>query len=274
VARDSLFNSVNLKRNMKTIIFIIGLSVGLMGQALAQTSQPEAPSEVTNEIPSDALVTKLGTVYHAFRVERVEPAGITISYIPEGGGLGMEKVPVNMLPDDWQQRYGYDPEKAAAFNLERERALAQLREQLTTDVLVTKLGTAYHAFRIERADPSGLTISYILNGGGLGMEKVPFDLLPDDWQQRYGYDPEKAAAFNLEQKQAMVQLREQMIADEQAYREKRAQEEAAEEAATAQAKIDAEAAKKAPEAAATQATNSPAITDTNLPAPPSRPGGY
>jgi hypothetical protein len=262
VAWDSLFNSVNLKRNMKTIIFIIGLSVGLMGQAPAQTSQPEAPSEVTNEIPSDTLVTKLGTVYHEFRVERVEPAGITISYVPEGGGLGMEKVPVNLLPDDWQQRYGYDPEKAAEFNLERERALVQLRQQMIAQALVTKLGTVYHKFRIERVDPAGITISYVLDGGGLEMDKIPFDLLPDDWQQRYGYDPEKAAKFDLEEKQATAQLREQMIADEQAYREKRAKEEAAEEAA-----------QKAAEAAATQTTNSPPVTETNLPAPPLPTGG-
>ena len=176
---------------MKTIIFIIGLSVGLTGQALAQTNQPVSPLEVTNEIVSDVLVSKLGTVYNEFRIERVDPAGLTISYIP--------------------------------------------------------------------------------NVGGLGMEKVQFNLLPDDWQRRYGYDPEKAAKFNLEQKQAMAQLREQMIADEKAYREKRAQEEAAEEAA-----------KKAAEAAMTQATNSPVMTDTNSPAmtntnqpaPPSPPGGY
>ena len=172
---------------MKAIIFIIGLSVGLMKPALAQTSQPASSAEGTNEISSDELITKLGTVYHKFRIERVDPAGITISYVP--------------------------------------------------------------------------------NGGGLGMEKVPFNLLPDDWRRRYGYDPEKAAKFDLEQKRAMVQLREQMIADEKAYREKRAQEEAAEEAAAAQAKIDAEAA-------TTQATNSPAITDTNQPAPPLPPGGY
>jgi hypothetical protein len=263
VARDSLFNSVNLKRNMKTNIFIIGLSVGLLGQALAQTNQPGTPPEVTNEIPSDALVTKLGTVYHEFRVERVEPAGITISYVPEGGGLGMEKIPVNLLPDDWQQRYGYDPEKAAEFNLDRERALVQLRTQMAANALVTKLGTVYHKFRIERVDPAGITISYVLDDGGLEMEKITFDLLPDDWQQRYGYDPEKAAAFELEQKRAMAQMRDQMIADEQAYREKRAQEEAAEEAA-----------KKAAETAATQATNAPAITDTNLPAPPLPSRGY
>ena len=179
---------------MKATILIIGLSVGLMGQALAQTNQPGPPSGATNAI-------------------------------------------------DW-------------------------------DVLVTKLGTVYHAFRIERVDPAGLTISYIFGGGGLGMEKVPFDMLPDDWQQHYGYDPEKAAKFDLEQKRAMAQLREQMIADEQAYRQKRIQQEAAEEAAAAQAKIDAEAVKKTAEAAATQATNSPAITDTNQPAPPLPPGGY
>jgi len=194
VARDSLSNSVNMKRNMKTIIFIIGLSVGLMGQALAQTNQPVSPAEETNEISSDALVTKLGTVYHEFRIERVDPAGLTISYVPDGGGLG--------------------------------------------------------------------------------MEKIPFNLFPDDWQRRYGYNPEKAAEFDTEQKRAMAQLREQMIADEKAYREKRAQEEAAEEAAAAQAKIEAEAAKKAAEAAATQATNSPVVTNTNQPAPPSPPGGY
>jgi hypothetical protein len=72
----------------------------------------------------------------------------------------------------------------------------------------------------------------------------------------------------------MAQLREQMIADERAYWEKRSQEESADETAAAQAKIDAEAAQKTSEAAATQATNSPAMTDTNQPAPPSPPGGY
>ena len=194
VAWDSLSNSVEIKRNMKTIIFIIGFSAGLMGQALAQTNQPASSAEATNEISSDELITKLGTVYHKYRIERVDPAGITISYD--------------------------------------------------------------------------------LNGGGLGMEKVPFNLFPDEWQQRYGYDREKAVKFDMDQKRAMALMREQMIADEQAYREKRAKEEAAEEAAAEQAKIDAEAAQKAAETAATQATNTPAMTATNPPAPPAPAGGY
>ena len=188
---------------MKTTILIIGLSVALMEHALAQTNQPVSPSEETNQIPSDTLVTKLGTVYQKFHVERVDPAGLTINYLPDGGGIG--------------------------------------------------------------------------------MEKIPFNVLPDDWQQRYGYDPEKATKFDAAQKQAMVQWRLQMIADENAYREKRAQQEAAEDAAE-QAKKDEEAAKKAVEMATNkitgQITNSSAMTDTNQmaatnqPAPPLPQSGY
>jgi hypothetical protein len=185
---------------MKTIIFIIGLTAGLTGQAQVQTNQSTSPSVVANEISPDALVTRQGVVYEKFYVERSDPAGLTISYVPHGGGVG--------------------------------------------------------------------------------MEKIPFSLLSDDWQRRYRYDPEKAAKFDAEQKKAIAQWREQLIADEKAYREKRAKEEAAEEAAAAQAKIEAEAAKKAAAEAAAQDTNSPAmtnltaITDTNPPAPPASPGGY
>lgn len=234
-----------------------------MGQALSQTNQPVSPSEVTNDISPDALATKLGTVYHQFRVERVDPAGVTISYVLDGGGLGMDKVPFNQLPDNWQQRYGYDPEKAT----NQPVSPLVMTNDISSDQLETKLGAVYHKYRVERVDPAGLTISYMLDGDGLGMEKVPFNLLPDDWQRRSGYDPKKAAEFDLEQKQATAQLREQMIADEQAYREKRAKEEADEEAVAEKAKIDAEAA-------ATQATNAPAITDTNQPAPPLPPDGH
>jgi hypothetical protein len=156
---------------MKTIIFIIGLLAGLVEPALAQTNEPASPSAAPNAVPLGALVTKQGTIYYKFYVERADPGGVTISYVPAGGGLGMERVSLGVLPDDWQRRYEYDPEKAAKFDLEQKKATAQLREQ--------------------------------------------------------------------------------MIAEENAYREKRAQEEAAEEAAK----------KAAEEASAAQATNALAITN-------------
>jgi hypothetical protein len=134
---------------------------------------------------------------------------------------------------------------------------------LSPDVLVTKMGTVYDQYRVVRKDPAGLIIRYVPDGGGIGMEKVPFELLPENWQQRYNYDPEKAAKFDLEQKQAIAHWREKMIADEQANREKWARLEAEEEAAR-QAKRDAEAAQKAAELAAALGTNAPAILDTNV----------
>ena len=257
---------------MKTIFFIIGLSAGLVGQALAQTNQPALIPEATNDISSEALVTKSGAVYHKFRIEKLDSAGVTISYVLTGGGMGMDTLPLNLLPDDWQRRYGYGPESTAR----QPGSPSEVTNDISSDVLVTKSGVVYHKFHIERVDPAGLTISYVLDGGGMGIGKVPFSLLPEEWQWRYGYDPDKASKYDLEQKRAMAQLREQMILEEQAYRDKRAQAEAAEEAAAAQAKTDAETAQKPEDATVTQATNatnSPAITDTNLPAPPLPPAG-
>jgi hypothetical protein len=174
-----------VKQTMRKIIFILGLSVTLMKPAGAQTNQPDSSMAVTNSLPPDVLVTKMGTVYNKFRIERKDPAGLVVSYVPEGGGIG--------------------------------------------------------------------------------MEKVPFEFLPENWQARFGYDPQQAAKFDLEQKQAIAHWREKMIADEQASREKWARLEAEEEAAR-QAKRDAAAAKKAADAAAAQGTNAPAILATNVPA--------
>jgi hypothetical protein len=165
---------------MKTIIFILGLSVALMGPARAQTNPPAAPEAATTNLSPNELTTKLGTVYKKFRIEKADPAGLIISYEPDGGGIG--------------------------------------------------------------------------------MEKVPFDILPEDWQKHYGYDPKKAAQFNLAQMRAIAEWREKMIADEKAYREKRAQLEAEEEAER-QAKLAADAA-------AALGTNAPAILATNLPTIP------
>jgi hypothetical protein len=184
---------------MKTTFFILGLSVVLLEAARAQANQPGASAATTNTLPPDVLMTETGTVYNKFRVERRDPAGLIISYVPEGGGLG--------------------------------------------------------------------------------LEKVPFDILPEDWQKRYNYDPKKAAQFDLEQQQAMAFWREKMIAEEQANREKWARL-AAEEEAAEQAKRDAEAAAaqgtNAPaiqtnDVLTIQATNAPAITDTNPPPPPPSP---
>ena len=55
--------------------------------------------------------------------------------------------------------------------------------------LVTRTGTVYHNFHIEKADATGLIISYKLADGGMGITRVSFDVLPEKIQEQYGYDP-------------------------------------------------------------------------------------
>ena len=137
-------------------------------------------------------------------------------------------------------------------------------DHLRSDVLVALDGTAYNQFRIVRTDPGGVLIRYVPEGGGMGMDRVPFRMLPENWRQQFNYDPKKAAQFDLEQQQALGYWRNKMIADERANREKWARL-AAEEEAAEKAKRDAAAAKKAAEEAAALGTNAPAIPATNLP---------
>ena len=58
--------------------------------------------------------------------------------------------------------------------------------------LVTRTGTVYHNFHIEKADATGLLISYKLSDGGMGITRVSFDVLPENIQNQYGYDPKNA----------------------------------------------------------------------------------
>ena len=58
--------------------------------------------------------------------------------------------------------------------------------------LVTRTGTVYHNFHIEKADATGLLISYKLSDGGVGITRVSFEVLPEKIQEQYGYDPKNA----------------------------------------------------------------------------------
>ncbi|XHR27522.1 MAG: hypothetical protein ACFUZC_16450 [Chthoniobacteraceae bacterium] len=61
---------------------------------------------------------------------------------------------------------------------------------MLADDLTTTDGRDYKNVTISRADPDGLVLVT-----DAGIEKVPFTALPAEIQQKYGYDPQKAAAF-------------------------------------------------------------------------------
>ncbi len=80
--------------------------------------------------------------------------------------------------------------------------------------IVTRAGETYKNVRIQRVAPDGLVIAYTPATGGIGISKIKFEDLPDDLQERYGYNPTNAAAFEKVQKQAVGRMRAQLLAED------------------------------------------------------------
>src|SRR5205809_1370441 len=73
-------------------------------------------------------------------------------------------------------------------------------------------GKEYKSVTVSRVEPDGLVLS-----SKSGISKVYFAELPKDVQERFNYDPEKAAAYSTEQNSAQEQFRKQQ---EEALRQK------------------------------------------------------
>jgi len=131
--------------------------------------------------------------------------------------------------------------------------------------IVTADGDIYEGVKIIKSDPAGLTISYKMQGGGMGISHLAFDILPEWFQHKYHYEPKAAADFKTEQAQGNAQLVEKMEADEKIRQQVELEREKSDEAARRQIELDKisanleqqriEIAKKQAEAALAQAQN-------------------
>ena len=84
---------------------------------------------------SNDVATADGRIYRNVQVWKVEPDGLTLRHEE-----GLTKVEFSLLPEDWQKKYEYDPETAAAYQravaaalAEAERTQQLLREQIAAD---------------------------------------------------------------------------------------------------------------------------------------------
>src|SRR6266404_3699487 len=93
-------------------------------KANAPVPPPAAPTEIT---------TRDGKAYRGVTVDRIEADGIVIDYRLEGGGSGIAKVKFVNLPENLQRQYGYDPQKAAAFESERSKWQQTFQRKLWAD---------------------------------------------------------------------------------------------------------------------------------------------
>lgn len=80
-----------------------------------------ATNQITSNIPTNIVLLN-GKTYHGAKLLRVEPDGLFISYVPEGGGEGMAKVKFEMLPPAYHEQFKYDPKSSADFQAQKAKA--------------------------------------------------------------------------------------------------------------------------------------------------------
>jgi hypothetical protein len=67
-----------------------------------------------SQITCDQIKTVDGRIFKGVKLRHIEPDGISISYEPATGGIGIAKLKFAALPQEIRQRFGYDSEKASA----------------------------------------------------------------------------------------------------------------------------------------------------------------
>jgi hypothetical protein len=78
--------------------------------------------------------------------------------------------------------------------------LALTLTELRSENIKTTTGREYEGATISRAEPDGVVIMY-----SAGIVKIPFTELPPEWQKKYGYNAEAAAAYRAQVDQAAAQ---------------------------------------------------------------------
>ncbi len=97
----------------------------------------QIPEQPLPETPpgSNDLVAADGRIFRNAQVWKSEPDGLTFHH-----DEGLTKLEFPLLPEAWRQKYGYDPEAAAAYRQlvadairEADRTQQMLREQIAAD---------------------------------------------------------------------------------------------------------------------------------------------
>jgi hypothetical protein len=90
---------------------------------------PTSQDATRPSIPS-TIVAANGKIYQTVRLLRVEPDGLYVEFSPAGGGIGLGKIKFRDLPEALRQQFGYDPDKARDYEIERGKSGAQWRTDL------------------------------------------------------------------------------------------------------------------------------------------------
>ena len=129
------------------------LTVSTNSMATNNPAIQHGPGELFQKktnFPPNEITTRDGTTYRGVTVQKVDPDGLVIEYMPAGGGIGVAKLKYENLPDDLQNQYRYNPDKAAAYEAQQARGMAEWRAHQQADAETAKLNA------IQRADQDAL----------------------------------------------------------------------------------------------------------------------
>jgi len=79
---------------------------------------------------AEDIVTKDGTIYKNVSISSVTPVGFDICYSPKKGSLSIKELRFTDLPEKYQKKYNYDPQRAAAFDQKVKEYQAQKADDL------------------------------------------------------------------------------------------------------------------------------------------------
>lgn len=96
-----------------------------VGDLVVRPGSREPFRDKTNNAAPDEITTLDGTTYKGVTVQKVDADGLRIGYTPAGGGIGATKLKFENLAESVQKQYGYDPQRAAAY----EEGQAKLRAE-------------------------------------------------------------------------------------------------------------------------------------------------
>jgi hypothetical protein len=140
----------------------------LVGTCLAYCLLAGATTNAADITASD------GTVYRKVTVTSTEPDGIAVTYQPEGGGIGMAKLKFRNLPENLQREYGYNEQKASAFEAEQVRAQAAIQAKMlaaerdAADRLAQRLAREDAQWQADQAAANAKRMAQQLPRGGGG----------------------------------------------------------------------------------------------------------
>src|SRR5580704_5851130 len=112
-----------MRESLKMFLVWLTLSLGCCILTAADGTPSQTPLKTGGSKSIIAgpgeIKTAEGKIYRKVEIQRVDPDGLAIAYKPDVGGVGMTKLKFRDLPEDMQQRYAYDREKAASFEADQ-----------------------------------------------------------------------------------------------------------------------------------------------------------